>query len=57
VLEYRKHYSGYLHGLPHAARVRQELMVPITYAEVEHILLRYKTLLHSLPLESAPVHE
>jgi tRNA-dihydrouridine synthase B len=53
VLEYRKHYSGYLHGLPHASRVRQELMVPITYPEVEEILLKYKALLQSLPLEAA----
>jgi tRNA-dihydrouridine synthase B len=49
VLEYRKHYSGYLHGLPHAAKVRQELMVPITFEEVQRILLNYKAMLHSLP--------
>lgn len=53
VLEYRKHYSGYLHGLPHAAKVRQELMVPETYAGVEEILIRFRTFLHSLPQETA----
>ncbi len=26
VIEFRKHYTGYLRGLPHASRVRQELM-------------------------------
>jgi tRNA-dihydrouridine synthase B len=51
VLEYRKHYSGYLHGLPHASKVRQDLMVPETYAGVEGILLRYRSFLHSLPQE------
>ncbi len=50
ILEYRKHYSGYLHGLPHAARVRQELMVPLTFEEVQGILLNYKAVLHSLPV-------
>ena len=50
VLEYRKHYSGYLHGLPHAARVRQELMIPVTFGEVQEILLKYKAVLRSLPL-------
>ena len=52
ILEYRKHYSGYLHGLPHAAKVRQELMVPVTFEEVRGILLNYKTVLHSLPVNA-----
>lgn len=26
VIEYRKHYAGYLKGLPHASKVRQEIM-------------------------------
>lgn len=35
VIEFRKHWSGYLKGLSHAARVRQELM---QYAELQPIV-------------------
>ena len=42
ILENRKHYSGFLKALPHVSQVRQELMVPETFVEVEAILLRYR---------------
>jgi len=42
VLEFRKYYSNYLKGLPDAAQVRRELMVPVTVSDVEAILLPYK---------------
>ena len=37
VVEFRKHYSGYLRGIPHAARVRQELM---QFIELQPVLER-----------------
>jgi len=37
VIEFRKHYSGYLRGLPNAAKVRHELM---QYAEMSRVLDR-----------------
>jgi len=41
VIEFRKHYSGYLRGLPHAARVRQEMMKPTEFAPVAERLRQY----------------
>lgn len=35
VIEFRKHYAGYLRALPHASRVRQELM---KYVELQPVL-------------------
>ena len=55
VLEYRKHYAGYLKALPNAAKVRQQLMVPLTLAEVEDILLRFKQELLAAPEAVAEV--
>jgi tRNA-dihydrouridine synthase B len=37
VIEFRKHYAGYLRGIPHGARVRQELM---QYLELKPVLER-----------------
>jgi tRNA-dihydrouridine synthase B len=42
VIPFRKYYSGYLKGLYGASKVRQSLMVPVEYAQVEDILLNYK---------------
>lgn len=39
VLEFRKHYSGYLKGLPHIAKLRAELM---EFVELEPILPRLR---------------
>ncbi len=48
VLEHRKFYSGYLKGLPHASRVRNELMSITEYAFVEDILNKYLLRLESI---------
>lgn len=47
ILEFRKHYSGYLKGLPHAATVRQEMMQYVEFAPVRERLLRYLEFLQS----------
>ncbi|RCK75176.1 MAG: tRNA dihydrouridine synthase B [Ignavibacteriae bacterium] len=44
VIEFRKHYSGYLHSFPNAARIRSELM---KFTELEPILDNLDKLLHS----------
>lgn len=41
VIEMRKHYSGYLKGLPHASRLRAALMDLYDLAAVETLLGRY----------------
>ena len=41
VVEMRKHYSGYLKGLPHASRLRAALMDLYDLADVEALLDRY----------------
>ncbi|MBM3289481.1 MAG: tRNA dihydrouridine synthase DusB, partial [Candidatus Hydrogenedentes bacterium] len=41
VLEFRKHYAGYLKGLRNAAKVRAELMQFHEYAQVEARLLAF----------------
>lgn len=41
VLEHRKFYSGYLKGMHHASKVRNELMKYSSYSDVEEILLSY----------------
>jgi tRNA-dihydrouridine synthase B len=41
VLEHRKFYTGYLKGLPNASQCRIKLMKPVTYNEVEDILMEY----------------
>ncbi len=53
VLEFRKFYSNYLKGLPNAAQVRRELMVPLTVSDVEAILFPYRDRL--LAEEQVPV--
>ena len=38
VLEFRKHYSGYLRGLPYVAKLRARLMEPVEVAPIRVIL-------------------
>jgi tRNA-dihydrouridine synthase B len=45
VIEFRKHYSGYLKGLYGAAKVRQEMM---QYFELEPALIRLDQYRHDL---------
>jgi tRNA-dihydrouridine synthase B len=41
VIPFRKYYTGYLKGLHHSSKVRQELMKYLEYAPIEEILLNY----------------
>jgi tRNA-dihydrouridine synthase B len=41
VLEMRKYYAGYLKGLPFIKPLRMALMVPLTFTEVEDIILLF----------------
>ena len=41
VIEFRKHYSGYLKGYPNASKVRQELMQFVEATPVIDRLQRY----------------
>lgn len=41
VIEHRKFYSGYLKGLHHSSRIRNELMNYTDYASVENCLMKY----------------
>ncbi|MCK5086225.1 MAG: tRNA dihydrouridine synthase DusB, partial [Melioribacteraceae bacterium] len=43
VIPFRKYYSGYLKGMHHASRIRQELMKYDEYKPIEDILLNYLT--------------
>jgi tRNA-dihydrouridine synthase B len=54
VIEFRKHYSGYLRNLPYASKVRQELMQFIEMDPIVDLLRRYVALLESLD-ESSPL--
>lgn len=47
VLEFRKHYSGYLKGLPHASAVRQDMMQYLEFEQVRARLLKYLEFLQS----------
>ena len=42
VIEFRKHYSGYLKGLYGASKVRQEMMLYLEFKSVEERLQRYR---------------
>jgi tRNA-dihydrouridine synthase len=42
-IEMRKHYRGYLRGLPGAARLRAALMTPVSCAGVAALLMDYLT--------------
>jgi tRNA-dihydrouridine synthase len=39
--EFRKHYGGYLKGLPYNAPVRQDVVRSESYDEIEERMLRY----------------
>ncbi|MEX2117604.1 MAG: tRNA-dihydrouridine synthase, partial [Bacteroidota bacterium] len=60
VIEFRKHYSGYFKGLPHSAKVRQDLMQFLEFAPVRDRILSYAEFLAVNPsaelLESQPSH-
>jgi tRNA-dihydrouridine synthase B len=43
VIEMRKHYRGYLRGLPGAARLRAAMMTPVSCAGVAALLMDYLT--------------
>jgi tRNA-dihydrouridine synthase B len=53
VIEFRKHYAGYLRGLPHVSRLRAELM-QFTGAQqvLDHLQLFLDTM--AAPRECAP---
>jgi len=42
VVEFRKHYSGYLRNLPHVARLRTELMELNDLESIETRLHRFR---------------
>jgi len=42
VIEFRKHYTGYLKGLYGASKVRQEMMVFIDLEPAIHRLINYR---------------
>jgi len=48
VMEFRKHYSGYLRDVPGVAKLRAEL---VTLAEEEQVAARVRAFLEQLPLE------
>ena len=60
ILEFRKYYSGYFKGLPHSAKVRQELMQFLEFLPVRERILAYAEFLASNPaaevLEPLPSH-
>jgi len=41
ILRFRKHYAGYLHDLPHIAKLRAELMKPTELEPIRELLHRY----------------
>ncbi|NOX65536.1 MAG: tRNA dihydrouridine synthase DusB [Chlorobi bacterium] len=41
VIPFRKYYTGYLKGLHHSAKIRQQLMVFTEYPPIEDLLLNY----------------
>ncbi len=41
ILEMRKHYSGYLKGIPNISKLRSELMLLNSYSEIENRLNKY----------------
>jgi tRNA-dihydrouridine synthase B len=49
VMEFRKYYSGYLHGLPNISKVRAELMQWETVAPIEERLIRLHMELENTP--------
>lgn len=52
VHEFRKHYGGYLKGLPNNSPVRKDIVVMETYAEIEERLLAYASdLEHAFAVE------
>lgn len=52
VLEFRKHYAGYLRGLPNASKLRQELM---QFTEILPVMERVNQFVQNLPEPVAEV--
>jgi len=48
VIPFRKYYTGYLKGLHHSAKIRQQLMVFTEYPPIEDLLLNYLEELKSI---------
>jgi len=48
VIPFRKYYTGYLKGLHHSAKIRQQLMAFTEYAPIEDLLLNYLEELKSI---------
>lgn len=47
VIEFRKHYSGYLRNLPNASKVRSEMMQYVEFPPIEDRVLQYVSWLKS----------
>ncbi|MCX8010726.1 MAG: tRNA-dihydrouridine synthase, partial [Ignavibacteria bacterium] len=43
VIEFRKHYSGYLKGFTNASKIRMELMKFVSYSSALDFLLKLKS--------------
>ena len=56
VIELRKHYSGFLRGMPHVAKVRMELMQFTEAAPILEHLTRFLELYSPAPASAAPAH-
>ena len=41
IIPFRKYYTGYLKGLHHSSKIRQELMKLVEYNPIEELLLNY----------------
>jgi nifR3 family TIM-barrel protein len=47
IKQMRKHFAWYLHGLPHAAKMRHEIFKMKTYAEIKNSFTQYADFLNS----------
>jgi tRNA-dihydrouridine synthase B len=54
VIEFRKHYSGYLRGYPHSAKVRSELMAFVEFNPITERIIRYLESVESGDLTEIP---
>jgi len=54
VIEFRKHYSGYLRGYPHSAKVRSELMSFVVFNPIAERTIRYLEAVESGDLTEIP---
>ena len=55
IVDFRKHYAGYLRGLPHAAKLRSELMGLIDFTQITNLLNQFlETHYSTANLENLP---